>query len=69
MEASQAGDASRIGGERSVGSQLMLFAGKTFIVTVAIVVAFLIVAIHVENKMSQIAQEMQKATKLGGAEF
>jgi hypothetical protein len=52
-----------------LGSQLILFAGKTLIVAVVFVVSFLIVAVHVENRMNQFALQMQKATKIGGAAF
>jgi hypothetical protein len=52
-----------------LGSQLILFAAKTWIVAVVFVVSFLIVAVHVENRMNQFALQMQRVTKIGGAAF
>ena len=55
--------------DRSISSQLLLFAGKALIAAVIFVGSVLIIAVHIENKMSRFAQEIQKATKIGGSEF
>jgi hypothetical protein len=59
-------DAAR---EHSLAWQLALFAGKTLIVAIVFVASFLVVAVHVEHKAAEFAQQLQKATKIGGAEF
>ena len=54
---------------RSLASQLTLFAAKTLIAATIVVVAILIVAVHIENKISQAAEQFQKIAKVGGPDF
>jgi hypothetical protein len=59
--------------DNAIASQLILFAGKTLIVATVFIVSVLIIAVHIENKVSQFAQEVQKSardmTKVGGPDF
>jgi hypothetical protein len=55
--------------DRSISAHLLLFAGKALIAAIIFVASILIIAVHIENKVSRFAQEAQKATKIGGSEF
>ena len=49
-------------------SQLTLFAGKALIVAVLFIVSFLVIAVHVESKISQAAADI-RSIKIGGPDF
>jgi hypothetical protein len=72
MEGSEMADSivpHRAAGQRSLAWQLTLFGGKTLIVAVVFVASILVIAVHLEHKAAEFAQQLQKGTKVGGSEF